>query len=158
QCLALAPRCLPVPRRRVAHGQRAAPRREVLASTDAEAGLALVEEIASGLALFGLQRLVAVVAPAVALSGVQRHAIARPDLAQPLHLHDAPDVVRGDDARMSRLVGDRAPLGVTRDRSLRLLVRDGVENHEATDEAELPDVLDAQRAHAHNAAAGAVLV
>src|SRR5262249_23929338 len=154
----LLARWLRVARRGVAHGQCDVPRREVFAGADTEAGLALVEEITGGLALLGLHRHVAVVAPAVALPGVQRHTIARADLTQALHLHDASVAVRRDDARMSRLVGNRQHLGVGRNQPLRLLVCDGVENHEATDEAELTHVLDAQWAHAHDAAAGAVLV
>src|SRR5262245_31289486 len=133
----LLARRLGVARRGVAHGQRDVPRREILAGADAEAGLALVEEIAGGLTLFGLHGLVAVVAPAVALPGVEGHAITGADLAQALRLHHAPDVVSGDDAGVAGLVGNRQHLGVGWNLSLRLLVRDGVQNHEATDEAEL---------------------
>src|SRR5262249_8120396 len=75
----LLARWLRVARRGVAHGQCDVPRREVFAGADTEAGLALVEEITGGLALLGLHRLVAVIAPAVALPGVQRHTIARAD-------------------------------------------------------------------------------
>src|SRR5438552_12206838 len=65
---------------RIAHGQRDVTRGHVLAGADAEAGLSLVEEVACRLALLGLHRLVAVVAPAVALAGVQGHAVTRSDL------------------------------------------------------------------------------
>src|SRR6266581_1240261 len=54
----------------VAHGQRDVARGHVLAGADSKAGLALVEEIARRLALIRVQGLVAVIAPAVPLSGV----------------------------------------------------------------------------------------
>src|SRR5207244_5784608 len=77
---------------RIAHGQRDVTRGHVLAGADAEAGLSLVEEVACRLALLGLHRLVAVVAPAVALAGVQGHAVTRSDLSEALPLHDASEV------------------------------------------------------------------
>src|SRR5262245_28439947 len=87
----LLARGLSVARRGVAHGHRDVPRGEILARADAEAGLALVEQVAGRLPLVGVHRLVAVVAPAVALAGVKRDAVTRADLLESLHLHDALD-------------------------------------------------------------------
>src|SRR5437773_271619 len=123
-----------------------------------EAGLPLVEEVPGRLALGGVHGLVPIIAPAVALPGVQRHAVPRRDVPQALHLEHASDVIRGDDAGIARLGGDRQHLGTGRDHALGLLVGDGVQHHAATHEAKLTRMLDAQRTHAHHAAARAVLV
>src|SRR5215470_19494589 len=82
----LLARGLGIAGRGVAHGERDVAGGHVLAGTDAEARLAFLEEITGRLALLGLHGLVAVVAPAVPLPRVERHAVARPDVREPLHL------------------------------------------------------------------------
>src|SRR5437867_5434571 len=77
---------------------------------------------------------------------------------RPCHLEHASDVIRGDDAGIARLGGDRQHLGTGRDHALGLLVGDGVQHHAATHEAKFTRMLDAQRTHADHAAARAVLV
>src|SRR5262249_9753652 len=64
EVLSLLARRLGVARGGVAHGQRDVPRGHVLAGADPEAGLALAEQVARGLALVGVHALEAVVAPA----------------------------------------------------------------------------------------------
>src|SRR5262249_25536305 len=91
---------LRVARGGVAHGQRDVARGHVVAGADAEAGLALGPDIAGGLALIGVHALVLVIAPGVALAGVERHAIAGRDFSEPLALDHAAHVVRGDDTRI----------------------------------------------------------
>src|SRR5262249_12362138 len=106
----------------------------------------------------GLHGLEAVVAPAVALAGVQRDTVAGRDLPKTLHLHDAPHVVRGDDAGVAGLGGNGQHLGRGRDQALGLLVGDGIQHHQAAHEAELAWVLDAEGAHPDHAVARAALV
>src|SRR5438094_8652302 len=154
----LLPRGLRVARRRIAHGQRDVPRGQVLAGAEAEAGLPLVEEVAGRLALGGVHGFVPIIAPAVALPGVQRHAVPRRDVPKALHLEHASDVIRGDDARIAGLGGDRQHLGTRRDHALGLLVGDGVQHLNATHEAKLTRMLDAQGTYAYNPAARGALV
>src|SRR5262249_58736768 len=77
---------------------------------------------------------------------------------QLLRLHDAADVIRGDDTRVAGLLRDRQHLSAGRDLSLGLLVGDRVQHHETAHEAELARMLDAERTHADHAAAAAVLI
>src|SRR5438094_6769407 len=140
------------------HGQRDVPRGRVLAGAEAEAGLPLVEEVPGRFALGGVHGLVPIIAPAVALPGVQRHAVPRRDVPKALHLEHASDVIRGDDARIAGLGGDRQHLGTRRDHALGLLVGDGVQHLNATHEAKLTRMLDAQGTYAYNPAARGALV
>src|SRR5207245_2121909 len=89
----------------VAHRQRDVARGHVLAGADAEARLALVEEVARRLPLVGVHRLVAVVAPAIALPGVEGHAIAGADFLYTRLLHYAFVFVACGAAGVARLVG-----------------------------------------------------
>src|SRR5262249_39670922 len=102
--------------------------------------------------------LVAVVAPAVPLPGVERNAIARADLLEALHLHDALHVVGRDDAWLTGLRGNRQHLGVGRDHALGLLVGNRVQHYEAAHVAQLTHVLDPQGTHSHHASARPALV
>jgi hypothetical protein len=120
---------LRVARGGIAHGHRDVTRRHAFARADAEPGLAL--------------------------SATQSPGADFPKL---LHLHDAPNVVRGHDAGVAGLGGDRQHLGGGRDQAPGLLVGDGVEHDEAAHEAELAHVLHAQRTHPDDPRAGAALV
>src|SRR5215471_1343824 len=76
----LLARGLGIAGRGVAHGERDVAGGHVLAGADAKTRLALLEEIAGRLALLRLHGLVPVVAPAVPLPRVERHAVARADV------------------------------------------------------------------------------
>src|SRR5262245_40108152 len=154
----LLARGLCVARRRIAHRERNVSRRQVFAGAYPEARFALAEKVARRLPLISTHGLVAIVAPTVALPSVQSHAVARADLLEALHLKDAPDVVSRHNPGLAGLVGDRQHLSAGRDQALGLLVRDGVQHHEAADEAQFTRVLHPERPHPEHPATGAVLV
>src|SRR5258706_5011879 len=98
------------------------------------------------------------VAPSVALSSMQRHAIPGVDAAEALRLHHALHVIFSDDAGIASLLRDRQHFRAGRNGALGFLVGNGVQHDQTANKAEFAYMFDTQRTHAHYASTGSVFV